>query len=99
MATIDIACRIDAEPYQHIAAKGFDERHAAARGCASDLGQYFSFGQAIKHLLYQRQALLNFLDADPNAGIDVAVLPYGHIELKLVVGGITDRLAGVEIAP
>ena len=82
MATIDITCLIDPQPYQHIAAKGFDQRHAAARGRALDRGQYFSFGQAIKHLLYQRQALLDFLNADPNAGIDVALLPYGHIEVS-----------------
>ena len=54
--------------------------------------------QTIEDLRDQRQALLDFADADPDAGVDVAFLPQRNLELQLVIGGIAKIAAGVEIA-
>ena len=54
--------------------------------------------QAFQHLLDQRQALLDLLDADPDARVDVAFVSHRHVEMKLVVRRIADRPARVEVA-
>ena len=54
--------------------------------------------QPIEDLRDQRQALLDFADADPDARIDVTLLQQRNVELQLVIGRIGEIAAGVGLA-
>ena len=100
------------QPDQDIAAEAFDQRQPFAR-CTGWLREDIALRQAGEDLLDQRQALLDFADADPDAGIDVAVLQNRNLEPQPVVRrvrpiapriesaarGAADIAAGAELAP
>ena len=90
--------RIDAQPYQHVAAERLDQRHAFRRAGRFERDAHVALGHALQHLFDQRQALLDFPDADPDARIHVAFLAHRDIEAQFVVRRIADRPARVEVA-
>ena len=53
--------------------------------------------QAIEDLLNQRDALLDFANADPNSRVDVAVVPDGNLEAEFVIGRIGEIAPRVEV--
>jgi hypothetical protein len=50
-------------------------------------------------LLDQRKALLCFANANPDAGVHVAIAAGGHLERQIVIGRIGEVAAGIEVAP
>ena len=76
---------VEPHPGQHIAAEALDEAEAfaAARRCASRRPQIGPSGRLREDLLDQLEALLDLADADPDAGIDVAVVQHRHVEVQL----------------
>src|SRR3954468_17570924 len=91
------ALTIKAQPDQDITTEGFSETEAFA----NFVGRFYirldrAIRQSPQHLLDQRQTLLDLLDADPDSGIDIAVVARRHLEEELVIGRIAKRLARVE---
>ena len=89
----------DAQPHQHVAAERLDQRHALAgpRGVFHERTR-LAGGQPVQQLLDQRQALLDLLDADPDAGVDVALGQHRHVEAQRVVRRIARPPPRVEVA-
>src|SRR5512132_1702789 len=99
VAALDQPILADAHHDEHVAAKGLDQSeplsHAAGLGA---LGVQLALGKTFENLIDQLQALLDLADADPHPRIDVAVVAHRRLELKLVIGGISHRLARIESA-
>src|SRR6516164_6465747 len=96
MATLDSAV-FDPHRGEYIAAKTFCKAQslaAAEAECRCDR----AILQARQKLFDQRDALLDFADADPDTSIDIAFRKDWYGELKFVIGRIGKRLARVEIA-
>ena len=75
---------VDPQPDQHVAAERLDQRHAfARRRSARSRPRTSPCRQPVQHLFDQRQALLDLLDADPDARIDVALGQHRHFEAQL----------------
>src|SRR5947207_2747362 len=99
MAALDVAVGAYPEPYEDVAAKPLDDRHSFARICRSQRPWPLidrPRRKLAQDLLYQRQALLDFADADPDAGIDIAFLPQRRFELQRIVRRISWRASRIE---
>src|SRR5450755_3262273 len=102
MATLDVAVGSCSEPHQHVAAKTFDQRYSFARARRSQRGERFTYRPRRKlaqDLIDQRQALLDFADADPDAGIDIALFPHRNLEPQRIVGRVARYAPRIEAAP
>ena len=101
MAALHAPLRVDADNGEDIAAKTLDERDAFAalahRHSRTD--QAVGAQQAIKDLFDQREALLDFVDADPNPRIDVAVLPNGNREAERIIGRVRRSRRASKLRP
>src|SRR5262249_60056526 len=64
--------------------------------CGTERGSDRAHGQTRQHLLDQTHALLDFTDANPDAGIDVSIIEHGNIEFELVIRRIGQYLARIE---
>src|SRR5260370_570395 len=53
-------------------------------------------GLTFRNLIYQPETLLDRADAHPDAGVDVAGLERGGLEIEPIVGRIAGRLARIE---
>src|SRR5688572_12888762 len=98
MRALDPATGTEAHPGEDIAAKALDQRGPFVgffRQSAEDRPRR----QALENLLDERQALLDFLYADPHARVDVARMDYWDGESQALVGCITRRAPRVEVAP
>src|SRR4051812_4544922 len=95
MAARDAAGR-DAHPDEHIAAEALHQRHAFA-GTRGRLGADRAFRETAENLFDQPQTLLDLLDADPDTGVDVALVPHRNLEGELVVGRVAGCPARVKI--
>src|ERR1700678_1269117 len=96
MATAD-PIAVDPHPDQHVAAETFGKAQSFAAGLV-ELGSDRPFRQTLDELIDQRQALLDFADADPDAGVDVALVQHRHAKLKAIVGRISRSFARVASA-
>src|SRR4051812_26425435 len=99
MAAFDAAIGSHADPGKDVAAKALDEGGTFARLSGWDWRRVRAGGQLLQDLRYQREALLHFLDADPDTRVDVARVHDRHLEFELVVRRIAGRAARVERAP
>ena len=76
----------------------FDERHAFARFiCSRDIDADRTVGQPLQDLFDQGQALLDLADANPDAGVHIALLQNRHVEGEFVIRGIAEIAPRVEI--
>ena len=97
MAARDAAIRIDAHPRKHVPAEAFNQRKTL-----SDLpglierAARLACGQPLDDLIDEAQALLDLVNAQPDAGIHITVLAQRHLKGELVIGRIGKRLARVE---
>src|SRR6476619_6685907 len=98
MAARDVPAVTDPQPHQHIAAECLGKSHALARTRWRDRAARLAHRQPVQHLVDHRQALLDLLDADPGARVDIAFVPHRYLELQLAIGRVADRTARVEIA-
>ena len=92
------AARREAHPGQNVAAEALDQCQAFhvahRRPCRLDADG--SGGKPVQDLLDQEEGLLDLVDAQPHAGIDVTLLAHRHLEAQVGVGGIARLLAGIE---
>src|SRR5688572_17743356 len=99
VAALDAAVRADAHPREDVAAETLDQCGAFARatsGGERSVGR--ARGQSGEELVDQRQALLDFTDANPYACVDVAGLHGGDLELECAVRRIAGRAPRIEVA-
>ena len=87
-----------AHPGQDIAAETFDDRHALAAARRDRPLQRTPPGMASRICSIRGKALLDFADADPDAGVDVARTEYGNGKIEPIVGRVTGSFPCIEIA-
>src|SRR6266702_7392283 len=99
MAALDPAVFADAQPGEYVAPKTLDQRHALARPvCSGEVNADRTAGQPLQDLLDERQALFDLADADPDAGIHVALLKDSCVESEFVVRGVARTAPRIEVA-
>src|SRR5690606_37611420 len=98
MAARDPAASPQPQPDQDIAAKALDEGQSFALSAGAGVDANRPAGQAVENLLDQREALLDLADADPDAGIHVALRADRHLEAQRVVRRIGEHLPRIESA-
>ena len=98
MAARNMSVFSEPQPHQDIAAETLDQRDPLAglrtHRCANQ-----TVRKSSKNLTDQRQALLNFTEADPDAGIDIALLEKWDFEGQAVIGRISECAARVKVPP
>src|SRR5690348_15367298 len=97
VAARDRAVGIEPQPNQHVAAEALDQRQAFT-AIPRQLDTRRTRRQLIENLLDQVETLLHFADADPDARVDVAVGAARNGEAQLIVRGVNQIAARVEIA-
>src|SRR5262249_53504038 len=76
---------LQANPGQHVTAEAFDKPQAFSRSRRGiDLGEEGAGGQVPNDLLDEAQALLHLTDAQPDAGIHIAVPEHQNVEFEPV---------------
>ena len=89
----------DAQPDQHVAAEALRPAPAPRPACAPAATRRLARPAGRSSICsIRRQALLDLLDADPDARIDVALGQHRHVEVQRVVGRVAGRAPRVEIA-
>src|SRR5205085_10512282 len=100
MAALDSSAGPDAQPDENIAAESFHQRSTFARTVLPRGVRAQCAGrQSPQCLANYRDALFDFADANPYAGIHIAFLQCRHLEGQLIIGWISDRFPRVEGAP
>src|ERR1700755_1788740 len=91
---------VETQPDQHVATESLSEGEAfCSLAGGRNRNQRRALGQLAEDLVDQRQALLDFADADPDPRVDVAGGQHRHVEGKIMIGRVADRAAGIEAAP
>src|SRR5579863_9146138 len=91
------AAAVDPDPDQYVAAETFGKGQSFAAGLV-DRGGDRPRWQTLDKLVDQRQTLLDFADADPDAGVDVALVQHRHVKINAIIGWISRRFARIESA-
>ena len=95
MAAFDLHA-VEPQPGQYVSAKSFSESQSLSPG-DDNWDSNRAIRQALKDLIDQPKALLDFADADPDARINIACRKYWNRKVELIVGSIAGRLAGIDI--
>ena len=98
MAPCDTAVGIKTNPYKYVAAKSLHDGQSL-----TGLERHFTYDRAgwelAKDLLYQRDTLLDFVNANPNPRVNVAFAANRNFKIQSIIGLIEIRAAGIEISP
>src|SRR5690242_1794161 len=95
MAARDFSIRVESDPHKDIAPETLDQAHSLP-GPTAYVSQQRPCRNVVKHPLYEREALLGFTNANPNARIDIAFVQHGDFGRETVIGRIRKRGAGIE---
>src|SRR5512137_2224025 len=99
MCALDRAIRADSQPDENIASKSLDQRSALARLARRRyIGADRAMRQTVENLLDQRDGRADFVEAHPDARIDIALCRGAELEGQVVIRRIADRAARVESA-
>src|SRR4029079_1712879 len=85
MTTRNPAIPVDPEPHQNVAAESFGYSQALAGFRSAERRLDRAARNRIKNLLDEPQALLDLADAEPDARVDVTLVPHRNIERQFVI--------------
>src|SRR5580704_8556377 len=98
MATRDPSRILEPQPDENVAPESFNESHAFA-GMRRKVRSRGPAGNPSEDLFHQQERLFHFANADPDAGVDVALFENRHLEAELVIRRIGKCPACIECAP
>src|SRR6187549_2637297 len=96
MATRNPAIPIDPEPHQNVAAESFGNSQALAGFRSAERRLDRAGRNGAENLLDERQTLRDLADAEPDARVDVTLIPHRHFEGQFVIRGVSKCTPGIE---